>query len=315
MNRIDRLTAILIHLQSRRVTKASDIAQRFDISLRTVYRDIRALEGAGVPIGSEAGIGYFLAEGYSLPPVVFSPEEAQALIMARQFVSQLTDSSLNDAYESALFKIKSVLKTDEQDMLDDLQDKVRVMPPPSRAAHPNEIHLARVQQALVQRQVVEMDYFSPSSGVFTHRKVEPIGLVYYNDAWHTIAYCRLRQDYRDFRLDRVSKANILNERYQLRDRISLEQYLQQQSRSTEARLVKVFFEQPAVRYALRYRYQHGFVQEIQHEQGVEMWFMVASDRYFLRWLLTFTNKTKIIEPLNLRQGMHELVKEFEQLDL
>jgi predicted DNA-binding transcriptional regulator YafY len=312
MNRIDRLTAILIQLQSQRITRAQEIADRFDISLRTVYRDMRALEEAGVPLGAEAGVGYFLAEGYRLPPVMFTPEEARALLTARQFIIQLTDNHLKSAYEDALFKIKSVLKSDEQEMLEDLQDKVRVVPPPSQAQHPDQFHLARIQQALMQRQVVKTDYFSPASATLTHRQLEPIGLVYYSDAWHMIAWCRLRQDYRDFRLDRMSKVEILKARYQLRDRLSLEQYLQQQSHTTEAHLTKVLFSQEVVQHTYHDRYHHGFVQEETKEGGTEMWFMVASEAYFSRWLLMFTNAARVLEPVSLKQNVQKLIRELQQ---
>ncbi|MFP4096861.1 MAG: helix-turn-helix transcriptional regulator [Cyclobacteriaceae bacterium] len=312
MNRIDRLTAILIQLQSQRITRAQEVASRFGISLRTVYRDIRALEEAGVPIGSEAGVGYFLADGYRLPPVMFTPEEACALLTAHQFISQLTDSSLNSAYEGALFKIKSVMKADEQEMLEDLQDKVKVVPPQPRGEHPDDIHLALVQQALMQRKPVEMDYFSPASGEFTRRQAEPIGLVYYSDAWHLIAWCRLRHDYRDFRLDRMSKIETLQERYQLRDRLSLEQYLERQSHTTEARLMKVLFAQDVVRYTSQSRYQHGFVQEEKREDGTEMWFLTSSEEFLARWLLMYTDGVKVLEPESLRHSMRRLLAELQQ---
>jgi predicted DNA-binding transcriptional regulator YafY len=199
MNRIDRLTAVLIQLQSQRITRAQDIADRFDISLRTVYRDIRALEEAGVPIGSEAGVGYFLAGGYRLPPVHFTPEEARSLLMAGKFVDQLTDASVQKQHESALYKIKAVLKEEHQEMLDDLETKVAVLDPYNRSpgttrsqptssqsatSAPDDLHLEKIQQALLERRVVEMDYFSPGSGQFTRRGIEPIGMVYYGDAWH-----------------------------------------------------------------------------------------------------------------------------------
>ena len=90
MNRIDRLTAILIQLQTKKVVKAQEIADRFNISLRTVYRDIRALEEAGVHIGAEAGIGYFL-ENYHLPPVMFTTEEASALMLGAKLIEKMSD--------------------------------------------------------------------------------------------------------------------------------------------------------------------------------------------------------------------------------
>ncbi|WPP48562.1 helix-turn-helix transcriptional regulator [Catalinimonas niigatensis] len=311
MNRIDRLTAILIQLQSQRITKAQEVADRFGISLRTVYRDIRALEEAGVPIGSEAGIGYFLANGYRLPPVMFTPEEARALLTAHHFINTFTDAGVQQAFESALFKIKSVLPSKEQDMLEDLQDKVKVVAPSTRSDHPDDIHLSKIQQAMMQRQVIAMEYFSPGSGEFTNRSIEPIGVVYYGDAWHVIAYCQLRQDYRDFRLDRMSKVNMLSQHYHLRDKLSLEQYLQQQSQTTDARLMKVRFDPSFARYTTQTRYSQGFVQEEKLEDGVEMWFMVGEEGYFARWLLMYTYGVKIIEPESLKNTMRKLVGQLQ----
>src|SRR5882672_8075758 len=99
MNRIDRLTAILIHLQTKRVVRAEEIASRFGMSLRTVYRDVKALMEAGVPIGSEAGKGYFIVDGFHLPPVMFSQEEASAILLAGKLVEKMTDESIRQAFE------------------------------------------------------------------------------------------------------------------------------------------------------------------------------------------------------------------------
>src|SRR6187397_1035701 len=107
MNRIDRVSAILIQLQSRRVVKAQDIADRFNISLRTVYRDIKALDEAGIPVTGEAGIGFSIMEGYRLPPVMFTREEATAFLTAEKLVEKLTDASTREIYQAAMFKIKS----------------------------------------------------------------------------------------------------------------------------------------------------------------------------------------------------------------
>ena len=121
MNRIDRLTAILIHLQTKRVVKAEEIADRFEMSLRTVYRDVKALMEAGVPIGSEAGKGYFIVDGYHLPPVMFTQDEASAMLLAGKLVEKMSDKSVRTAFESALLKIKAVLNDSGKDHLEDLQ--------------------------------------------------------------------------------------------------------------------------------------------------------------------------------------------------
>src|ERR1700712_4761526 len=126
MNRIDRISAILIQLQSRRVVKAGDIADRFNISLRTVYRDIKTLEQAGIPLIGEAGVGYSIMDGYRLPPVMFTREEATAFLTAEKFVEKLTDASTVATYQSAMYKIKAILKTTEKDLLEDMDANIAV---------------------------------------------------------------------------------------------------------------------------------------------------------------------------------------------
>src|SRR6187549_2519287 len=126
MNRIDRLTAILIQLQSKKVVKAEEISERFEISLRTVYRDVKALMEAGVPIGSEAGKGYFIVDGYHLPPVMFTQDEASSMLLAGKFVEKMGDKSMKAAFESAMFKIKAVLSDPEKDHLEQLHSHVEI---------------------------------------------------------------------------------------------------------------------------------------------------------------------------------------------
>src|ERR1700742_1028880 len=133
MNRIDRISAILIHLQSRRVVKAGDIADRFNISLRTVYRDVKTLEEAGIPIIGEAGVGYSIMDGYRLPPVMFTREEATAFLTAEKFVEKLTDASTRASHKSAMYKIRAILKNAEKDLLEDMDDRILVFKTISQA--------------------------------------------------------------------------------------------------------------------------------------------------------------------------------------
>src|ERR1700710_1010899 len=126
MNRIDRISAILIQLQSRRVVKAADIAERFTISLRTVYRDIKTLEQAGIPLIGEAGVGYSIMDGFRLPPVMFTKEEAAAFLTAEKFVEKLTDASTMANHKSAMYKIRAILRTSEKDLLEDIDGNIEV---------------------------------------------------------------------------------------------------------------------------------------------------------------------------------------------
>lgn len=126
MNRINRVTSILIQLQSKKIIPAKEIAQRFNISLRTVYRDIRTLEEAGIPIGSEAGKGYFLVEGFLLPPVMFTAAEVGALITAGKFLNCHGDESFIKDFDSAMYKIKSILKHGEKNYAQELENSIKL---------------------------------------------------------------------------------------------------------------------------------------------------------------------------------------------
>src|SRR6516164_3681729 len=124
MNRIDRITAILIQLQSKKIVRAQEIADRFKISLRTVYRDIKTLEEAGVPIIGESGIGYSIMEGYRLPPVMFTREEATAFLTAEKLTEKFTDAITRSSYQSAMFKVRAVLRSSEKTALEAMEQNI-----------------------------------------------------------------------------------------------------------------------------------------------------------------------------------------------
>ena len=122
--RFDRIVAILIQLQSKKIVKAQELADRFECSLRTIYRDIRTLEASGVPIYSEAGVGYALMEGYRLPPVMFTREEVSSFIAAEKLMQKFTDPTLGNHYASAMYKLKSVLRSTDKDYLSNIESRV-----------------------------------------------------------------------------------------------------------------------------------------------------------------------------------------------
>ncbi len=126
--RFDRVIAILIQLQSKRIVKAQELAERFEVSLRTIYRDIRTLETSGVPIYGEAGIGYSLVDGYRLPPVMFTREEASSFIAAEKLMQKFIDKELGQHYQSAMFKLKSVMRNSDKDWVSNMENKVLIQP-------------------------------------------------------------------------------------------------------------------------------------------------------------------------------------------
>ncbi len=301
MNRIDRLVATVLLLQSCRLIRAQDIADHFGISIRTVYRDLLALQEAGVPLAAEAGEGYSLVEGYHLPPVMFTHEEASALFVGSEFVQHLTDASLKKHVESALLKIRAVLPEDKQAYLERLQQFTAVLSQPSgfQDGFRDDV-LTMMQEAVVRRRVLKMEYSATSNNAITTRSVEPLALLYYSDHWHLIAYCRLRQDYRNFRTDRIKTILPSDEIFSPREGFSIKQYLQDANKIVNPQEVRVKFK-PSVASRARRRYYFGVAEEIIEDNSVIVTFVVPALEVLVNWLFAFGTEVEILHPARLRQ--------------
>jgi len=312
MNRIDRLTAILIHLQTKRIVKAEEISERFEISLRTVYRDVKALMEAGVPIGSEAGKGYFIVDGYHLPPVMFNQEEASAMLLAGKLVEKMTDQSVRKAFESALIKIKAVLNEAEKDHLENLQSVIQIyrQPVPSpQPEFPNNF-LTDIQKAVVQKEVIQIEYYASSNSELTKREVEPIGLFYYSGGWHLIAWCRMRKDYRDFRADRIKTLQNTEKKFENQNLLSLQEYFQTVKKANEnVEKIVVLFDKQVMNFANHQKYYFGFISETEQDGKMRVVFLDGYRQAMARWLISFGNAVTIEEPEELREIMIDLVDE------
>ncbi|MFC2136829.1 helix-turn-helix transcriptional regulator [Bacteroidota bacterium] len=305
MNRIDRLTAILIHLQSKQIVKAEEIADRFDISKRTVYRDIRALEEAGVPIGAEAGVGYYITDGYYLPPVMFSKNEAIAMLMAGKLTEKLTDSATNQDYQSALFKIKSVLSTSDKEFISELNEHIDIKYSTSpNLSSEQSNYLSIIQSALVNQNIISLDYKSYYKNEVTkNRLVEPIGLCYYGFSWHLIAYCNMRNDYRDFRLDRMQNIQITSEKFERKNRENMDHYFKNLMSANDLIEMVVRFDKSIYSELQSLKYYFGFIGENENDEYVEMTFLNDSITYVGGWLLKYGNKIDIVKPASLLKQM------------
>ena len=314
MNRIDRLSAILIMLQTKRVVKAEEIANRYEISKRTVYRDIRALEEAGVPIGAEAGIGYYLIEGYHLPPVMFTKSEASSMLTAEKLVEKFTDQSIEKNFKSALDKIKSVLPLTDKDFLEILTPNIAVFQhfTSSTQDFPNNF-LNDIQHALAAKKVLKLDYYAQySNKLTTDRPVEPIGICYYGFAWHMIAYCRMRNDYRDFRLDRIKNLIISDEQYIRTSKKTLHEFLVDIYQSNNLEPVIIRFDKNILGQVDKPKYYYGYVDEKDYGNQIEMYFMVDSMDYIARWVLTHGSKAEIVSPQKLKDLVTGYVKDLKK---
>lgn len=224
MNRIDRLFGIATLLQTRKYVLAEQIAEQFAISVRTVYRDIKALAEQGIPLGYEPQRGYFLVPGYFLPPVAFTPEEANALVLLETLAATLGDASIQDHARTALHKVKAVLRAPEKDRLEHVADRVQ-MHLPEYAPAPAS-YLATLQLAIARQHMLDLEYRDKNQQV-SQRQVEAIGLAFYNFAWHLIGWCHLRQAYRDFKVERLQRVSDTGLAFRAGPHISLTEYVTQ----------------------------------------------------------------------------------------
>lgn len=301
MNRIDRLSAILIQLQSKRLVKAQHIADKFSISLRTVYRDVHALQEAGVPVIGEAGTGYSLMEGYKLPPVMFNQDEATALLTAAKLMQSKTDESSVRHYNSALDKIKAVLRLSEKDHMEEIDEHIAVLQHPSfKYEKPAELHLQTLLKAIAGATVVEITYNAVENGNTTCRKIEPVGIYNMGNYWHLLAFCRLRNDYRNFRTDRIEKLICTSEVFE-KKHPSLQEFINKMPPQRELKKVVIEVERDVVKYLGEQKYYNGFVKEEDAGDHTRLTFFSGSLHGFARWFMLFGDHAKIIEPIELNE--------------
>jgi predicted DNA-binding transcriptional regulator YafY len=224
MNRIDRLFGILTLLQSKKYVTGEKIAEKFRISVRSVYRDIKALNEQGIPVSFEAHRGYFIVNGYFLQPVSFSTEEANALLLMESFAAAFGDRSILQHYTTALTKVKSVLRSTQKDSIEKLAANIKLQMPPCFIQ--NFEYLTLIQQAISAQKIIQIGYNNKQQVVST-RKMEPIGLVFYALSWHLIGWCHNKKDYRDFRVSRILRLQNTGEEFTISKHMPLEEYMKQ----------------------------------------------------------------------------------------
>jgi len=222
MTRLTRLTTILLHLQSKRVVTAQELADRFDITQRTIYRDIRALEEAGVPIIGEAGKGYSLVEGYRVPPVMFTEQEINALLTAQQYFQKNADKSAYNDFANVVTKIKAIMRYSEKEKAEKLEDRLYIF----SNEQINETNLlSTIQLSITNCRVLKIKYHAIHSDTITDRQIEPFGVYLYKENWIVVAYCRLRNEFREFRIDRILNLTVTTDTFPDRN-LTLEEYYQ-----------------------------------------------------------------------------------------
>lgn len=280
------MLAIVLELQARGQARAEDLAGIFEVSKRTIYRDITSLSEAKVPIVASPGTGYRLMEGYFLPPLSFTPDEAAMLVLGAQAVRFAVDAESREAARVALRKLEAVLPPASRERVNELYESMRIFGGWASPEDGNKVGALRA--AILDRRVARLRYHSPRHDAAMDRDVEPYALVFYRGVWHLQAWCRLRNDMREFRLDRVDGLTILKDGF-VRDPARAEI---RRNRDGRTLVVRVRFSPHTVRWVREERHW-GFRAE---EPGGVMVFAVEQPEDIAPWLLRWGADAEVLDP-------------------
>jgi len=206
MRRADRLFRIVQLLRSSRLQTARHLAEKLQVSHRTIYRDVQDLQLSGVPITGEAGVGYTLRRDFDIPPLMFDREEITALVLGARMVQAWGGTQLTEAANRSLRKIEAVLPTDLRDQI----DTVLLYAPDFGVSAEHRSRLDTLHTAAQQRRIVLITY-AREDGAQSQRRLHPLALYFWGGKWTLAAWCELRDDFRSFRVDRMEHIENLPE--------------------------------------------------------------------------------------------------------
>jgi predicted DNA-binding transcriptional regulator YafY len=230
VRRADRLFQIVQRLRRRKVTTARALAEALGVSERTIYRDVQDLIVSGVPVLGEAGVGYALPKGFDLPPLMFSEEEIEALVLGARIVKAWADPALQRAAEDALAKIEQVLP----ERLRELVPDAALFAPAFHVRAQLTAGLSPLRDAVRRRKKVHFAY-ADRAEKGSARTVQPLGLFYWGHAWSLGAWCELRRDFRNFRVDRMREVRVLDEAFEEVQGRTLKDFFRQYEAETRTR--------------------------------------------------------------------------------
>ena len=300
MNRTDRLLAIILELQAKGSLRAEDLAAIFETSKRTIYRDMQALAEAGVPIVSMTGQGYSLLEGYFLPPLRFTTEEAIMLLLGSDSIAHSFDEHYRQAAASASRKIEAVLPEPLRAEVRAVQDSVMLI---VDAANERESELLRVlRRAILERRRVRFRYYTRSrEGAAQTREADPYGLVNFDGAWYLVAHDHLRHDLRHFRLERMETLVLLDKHFARPNDFRMEPRNLDRDRPL---VVCVLFDRDVARWVRESR-NFFTVKEEDTPAGLLVTLRVREAADVLPWLLGWGGRVRVLEPEDIRQRLVE----------
>lgn len=306
MNKTERLLAIVLELQRKGLLRAEDLAASFETSRRTIYRDIQALSEAGVPIIGAPGLGYSLMEGYFLPPVSFTVEEAVALLIGTDFVEQKFDPNYGTKAQSSRGKIEAILPESVRRETSRVRSTIRLLAADEASMGGREKeYIEPLRCAILEERKVRFRYSKNSSEAngnrHSVRAVAPYGLVLVHGSWVLIAQCDLRQGLRHFRLSRMSGLNVLEDRFTFPPDFNLQNHRPEEDRHVLVRIQAHLDIADKVKESINF-YMETFEE---HEEGLYVTFLVRQPVDLLHWVLGWGADVVVLEPESLRNRVRD----------
>lgn len=314
MNRIDRLLAIVLELQRKRTLRAEDLAAHFEVSTRTIYRDVQALLEIGVPIVSMTKTGYSLAEGYFLPPLRFSTDEALMLLLGSDYMARNFDAQYRLAAQTAQQKIEAILTDKLRYELDYLQKSIGFMNANPEMNSTEMRFLPIIRRAIIERRTVHLHYRRRGEinheSALSQREVDPYGVKRHGEAWYLLGFCHLSGEVRNFRLSRIQHLSLLSSTFTRPD--TFDTTLRITSPESRNLTIRVFFDAEAADWLPEAR-SFYIVDEAPHVNGLLVTLQVRHEQDVLQWLLSWGSHIQVLEPASLRQRLATEAQKVQKL--
>ncbi|HEY8954210.1 helix-turn-helix transcriptional regulator [Chitinophaga sp.] len=304
--RLERIVHIFFLLQSRSVVTNKELQERFHIGRRTVYRDLKVLEQAGVPVINESGQGFSIIEGFRMLPSRFSQEEVLSLMVAEKVMQKHETAFVRQHFETALIKIKGSFRAQQKDHLSHLENKLQINEPFRETKYLPDI-IDVLLKSILSKKVVEISYVKSGASRKVARTIEPVGLFYENGSWYVLAWCRLKSGYRNFRLDRIRKIILCDDNFK-QEHPSVDELRRADSQNNITPVVIAV--DPDYAHFLHWeRQNYGFSREEMLSNEIIMYFDCRqSPVSFARWFMRFVDVAKILEPAYLPAEVRRILE-------
>ena len=302
MNRTDRLLGILVELKANNWKRASDLADLFEVSTRTIYRDIQALGQEGIPVVAVPGKGYSFYEGYFLPPLMFSNDEAVMLLLGSEYMARNFDAAYEAPARSGGMKLAAVLPQDLRDTVTNLQERIRFVPVNAFDNPAEQDALSRLRGALTDQQAVRFHYtehVSSRNGEAPAFTIHPYGLLHQSDTWYLVGLCPDNSRVQHFRLDRMQHLEPLDVTFERPAGYRLDTRPEITQRDLE---VKVLFDASVAAWVQEA--PMFYVEDMEkHKDGLLVTLKVNREAEVLPWLLGWGAHAYVLAPPSLRRRL------------